>query len=923
MLIFNDENKFSWRILLQTCCTIIVAIFLLFGILLLSGKTLISSSDALNQHVQIFAKFHEYLVTFLQHPKLFGTWDWTLSNGTDWYSAFSYYILGDPLGYLMIFFDAQHTIIGYQTIVLIRYTLAGISVVYFATKFGIPNKWIPIIVMTYLSCLFGIYGVLNQSLFLNAMIYLPLLIVGVEKYFATHSFKLLVVSVALTVASNFYWGIILGEIVAIYAIVTYIFNHKNRQWIRTWGGLIGFVLLGILIASGVLLPMVIYLLNSPRNGSGFKELFSIYPIEYYLKLLTLPFGMLGVTQPSSFWLQGTASAVNTLGFIWIWINRQQNRTAFTLLMIILGLLLIPAAAVILTIGNVPTNRWMFAYYLLTAVLGVHLLTQKGNLSKKQLNQIKYWLIFGTSFYLILANINQISIPQQVGYLATLTLMVGYLFTNYLFFSSKYIPIVIFIAIVATVCAQLYLPINRQQVLPMLSDKAVTEIIKHPTGLEKDYANDILARTAFANGSRTENNAMFINTFLTNAHATGLYLSTANPAMIDFSSKLAILSGRTVNPICNLDNRFLLTNYFGANQIVSSNGNKAVTYPGLVKRASVGHLNLYHNEYAFPVMWQTNLLYKQKYFEHANPVEKENLLGLGQLAIPGNNNSKPKIQGLERIKLDSYLNQAIETKLEKNKSIKVVRKKVTPLQVGNKTTKVIITSRASVIKLRLPRVIPKGELMLYLNDVHFTPPSLTSKVNQQPTLSWRQKYLYQNDGFTLTANTGERKVDFEQLSTASGAFYQLRQSGVFNFGIPRKMPKEITLSFNKPGTYTFNVQVYNQRLNAPILKQIKSVQLNSLRDIKPNYHGISGVITSPGNSWIGTNIPYSKGWSATVGEKAVPITKVNADFVGINVKNAQGQKLRLIYQTPGLLIGYLLAGCGIVLFSLLIVRQRTR
>lgn len=923
MLTFNDHNKFTWANFKQALLAILLIICFAFGVLFISGKTLIANSDALNQHVQVFAKFHEYLITFLQHPKQFGTWDWTLSNGTDWYSAFSYYILGDPLGYLMIFFDQQHTILGYQLIVLLRYGLAGLAVAYLGIKFGVTNRWLPVLIVTYLGSLFGVYGVINQSLFLNAMIGLPLLIVGIEKYFSAGHFKLLIISVALTVASNFYWGIILAEIVLAYAVVTYLVNYRQKDWLKTWRWLIIYVLIGIMIASLVLLPMIMYLLSSPRNGSGLQEILSLYPLEYYLKLLTLPFGIFGIAQPSSFWLQGTASAVNTFGFIWILINRRKNKVALTLLIIIIWLLILPASAVLLTVGNVPTNRWMFSYYLLTAVLGVNLLSQRGSISQYQQTSIKWMLLIGVSGYLFLSYINEIPLAQEIGYLVTLAIMTYYLLNNTHRWARPRVEWIIFFGVVVTMMMQLYLPSNRQEVLAMLSPDRIKEIVIAPTGLENKFSPQTSARTEFANGTRTEHNELFINTFLTNAHATGLYLSTANPAMIDFSNQLAIISGRTVNPLRNLDNRFFLTNYFGVNQIVSSPGNKAAFYPGLEKIAQGKTLNLYHNKYAFPIVWQTKTSYAEKVYQKSNPIIKQNLLGMGNLATKhADSKMQPPIIGLEQLLPTATLQQVTKSQHVKKQPDKIIATQTLAMGRLNHTVTVKITNTNSTVNLQLPQYALQGELLVYLAKMKFKPLTLKEINQYQPKANWKQKYLYRNDGYTITLDTGQRVVDFEQASTSAGAFYQLRKDGVLNFGVPNKSPQRIIMHFNKPGTYRFNIKVYNQQLNVRSLQKITQIHQQQLQNVKLNYAGVTGQVTSNATRWLGSNIPYSKGWTATVAGNKVPVEKVNGAFLGIKVSHAKGATVNLKYETPGLKLGVVITIIGWIMFGgLIMLRKR--
>lgn len=923
MLRFNDDNRYHWRTFWFSLVIIIGFACATFGAVFLRGKTLISNSDAVNQHVQVFGQLHTYLMTFIQHPTTFGTWDWTLSNGTDWFNAFSYYILGDPLAYLMIFFDHQHTLLGYQVIILLRYILAGLAVGYSATKFGIPRQWLGLTIVTYLASMFGIYGVTNQSLFLNAFIYLPLLIVAVERFFANRRYVSLVLLVGLAVASNFYWGLILAEMLAIYALVTYSYNYRQAQWWRDWTPLVLYVVLGIALASVVLLPTVIYLTSSPRSGSGIAQLFSLYPWEYYLKLLTLPFGVQGVVEPSSFWLQGSAAAINTLGFFWIIANRRENKMVFTFLMIIIGLLLFPAAAVLLTIGNTPTNRWMFCYYLMTAFSGVHLLMQRNQLPllmKRKLSGMITLTWFG---YLALSKINQVNNWQLLMYSITLAVMVSYLWVKP---GTKWFPTyllrwAVLAGITLTVLGQFNTRLGHRDNFNLLTATQVNELIDTPTSFNTQYSRALTARTEYTNGIQTPSQQSFINSFLTPAHATGLYLSTVSPAMIDVSDQLAIASGRTVNPLRNLDNRFLLTEYFGANQLVGSKMTKLAALPHLQKQASdAQHVNFYHNPLAFPIIWTALGAYSEDQYLAANPVEKESLLGSGMVAVPKVTTVKPQLNSLHEA---HHLGVRLSRYIDKKQVLKGAKQNQVQLR-GHHVTYINNNPGASMV-LKLKPTLPGGEILVYLSDIKFQAATAHDLRQQGVQLTHRMAQrltLNRLDGFSLNVRGGNRIVNFSQESTASGAFYQLRSAGVLNFGITKHVPHSLTFNFDQPGKYTFNVQVYSQASNAAVVERLQTVKQHGLQAIKLNYRGLTGQYTSAKSTWLGSNIPYSTGWQADVNGHAVAVKRINGGFVGLKVPAGQSQKVVLQYQTPGLKLGLVLSiSAWLIFFGVLIWNRR--
>lgn len=912
---------------------LIVVTFFSFGILIFFKQSLIMKNDAIHQHIQVFARLHQYLIEFIFHPSKFGTWDWSLGNGTDWYNTFSYYALGDPLAYLMIFFGKAYTIIGYEFIILLRFILAGLSTAYFATKFSIKEKWIGIVAIGYLFSSFGVYALTNQSLFITSMIYLPLLIVSVEYFFSEKKFGLFVVVISLALSSNFYMGIILAEVVGIYAIVTYLYNYKNHNWWRDWLSLGLVVVAGIALAGIVLVPSMLYMKTSTRGGSGITQLFTFYPLSYYLTLFTLPFGSSTSLRPSMYWLQGSASAINSVGLFWIISNRKHNKMAFTLLLLGIVLLLFPASAVIMTLGNMPTNRWMFVLFLLTSLNGVFFIANKKKFDDVSKKNFLRWLTFGAILFLMAATILKVTISQILIYVVSLIILLLYIFVSedHGFFSETRIRHMILFFVVLSIGSQLFLSqVNGN--LVMLSTRQIKTALFSPTGFEKLYGKRSDARTEFDNAYLTKAVSRPDNTFLSGTNATSLYFSTANPSMLKFSKNVALATGRGVNPLANLDNRALLTDYFSVNQLIGKRNSKITKLPNIDLKKVNSYGEFYKNSLAMPMMWTPQHAYSLKTFSKANPVIRENILTSNSVAVK----DVSKVHHVATTGLQQF---AISKKLKKIvTSGKVIKTAKVRVENGNQNLfRIKVPNGGRSVVFSLPRVSNgKNELLLNISNLKHVMISRTAEYKDlhrdQPQMSKSDQFnlinnllLNSRDAFQITAAAGTHKTVLQQYSVGSGSSYESRKNAVFNLGGYAQLPQRIVLHFSQPGTYSFKLGIYTQQLSGKIIKQLKQNQKEGLQNIRTSYKGISGTTNVSNAKWLTSNIPFSVGWRAKVNGKRVQVKEVNGSFVGLKLPNSGVRdKIKFEYQTPGLKVGafisiftliLLLITCGIKAYKL--------
>ena len=82
-------------------------------------------------------------------------------------------------------------------------------------------------------------------------------------------------------------------------------------------------------------------------------------------------------------------------------------------------------------------------------------------------------------------------------------------------------------------------------------------------------------------------------------------------------------------------------------------------------------------------------------------------------------------------------------------------------------------------------------------------------------------------------------------------------------------------------------------------------------------GFTSRITLPRENMVFFSVPYDTGWTATVNGEPVEIEKANIGFMAVKAP-AGDCEIRFIYHTPGLKVGLLLTGLGILILAAYLV-----
>ena len=147
--------------------------------------------------------------------------------GGEFLGTYTYY-LASPFSYLVVLFPKDRITDAIKLIMLLKCGFAGLSFSYYLDKTRKKNAF----GFTAFSTMYALcaYATTFQSniMWMDALIWLPLITLGIERIIRTGHFKLFIVSLAIGIWSNYYIGYMLCIYVALY-FICYMLGHSNKE----------------------------------------------------------------------------------------------------------------------------------------------------------------------------------------------------------------------------------------------------------------------------------------------------------------------------------------------------------------------------------------------------------------------------------------------------------------------------------------------------------------------------------------------------------------------------------------------------------------------------------------------------------------------------------------------------------------------
>lgn len=362
----NDSSKKS----IYLYYTIIFAMMSLvvFRLFILQDKTFIHNRDGWAQHLKALAYYSGYLRTFFsnlftgQGFKL-PMWDFSIGEGSDVLISLHYYCIGDPISFFSVFFPEEKIYLFYDLSVLLRLYLSGICFIRFCRYMHKENVLAILSgAIVYVFCYWNLLNATKHIFFLNPMLYLPLVLLGVERVIRNDRAWLCSVYVMLSAMTSFYFFYMIVILTVIYVAVRLVFlYHKEvRMIVTTVMRIFVYSLLGFLMSAVISFPIINAMLSNNRLDADYG-LHLLYSAFYYDRLPTI-----FLTTDNTVWLcMGFASPV-ILSTLMTLKEAKTEPELFCLHVIAILMICFPIFGKIMNGMTYVSNRWSFALALLVA-----------------------------------------------------------------------------------------------------------------------------------------------------------------------------------------------------------------------------------------------------------------------------------------------------------------------------------------------------------------------------------------------------------------------------------------------------------------------------------------------------------------------------------------------------------------------------
>lgn len=251
--------------------TLLFCFVVFFPFLFLGKKFEIATDQQLQYHL-FYEEWIRLIKTFIKTGE-FPFFSWYTFLGTDYWASKAYYLTADIFLPLILvattfFGKAISGVMLYITMFLV--ILSAINMRSYLNAMNIKNNRIKDII----AFVYAVSGIVTlyygNYMFHRFYAFMPLLFIGVEKYLKCKKLSFFAIMVSILFMQNYYFMFPTSIFLIGYYISSYLSKKKENILVilRSAVPLIGAYLVGLLIASIVIIPTVIYMTGNARIGTG-------------------------------------------------------------------------------------------------------------------------------------------------------------------------------------------------------------------------------------------------------------------------------------------------------------------------------------------------------------------------------------------------------------------------------------------------------------------------------------------------------------------------------------------------------------------------------------------------------------------------------------------------------------------------------
>ncbi|MEG0239387.1 MAG: YfhO family protein [Anaerorhabdus sp.] len=232
----------------------------------------------------LYHEFYQLLDNFFGTGELpFYSFNYFLGN--NFFASKSFYLMGDVFAYIGYLFKGLNY---YDLTIILNYLkflTSGILMYFLIKEFNYKEKTCCFGAILYSFCSYSVFFT-TQSQILSFFALMPLIFIGTERYLRNKKTLFFIFSVFILVINNFYMFYSTSIFLVIYFTYRfYTINSNFKGFIKSSFMLILNYFVGILMASVIFVPSIIFILMNARVGDVQSSQFFFEQFSVYLHLL--------------------------------------------------------------------------------------------------------------------------------------------------------------------------------------------------------------------------------------------------------------------------------------------------------------------------------------------------------------------------------------------------------------------------------------------------------------------------------------------------------------------------------------------------------------------------------------------------------------------------------------------------------------
>lgn len=911
--IFTEKTNNYYLVYTVTFGVMALILYLFFY---LNGKSLIWSHDGVPQHLNSLAYYGEYLreilrQLFIEHKLEIPMWDMHIGYGSDILTTLHYYVIGDPLTLLSVFVPVDKTEYLYEFLIFFRIYLAGITFSSYCFYHKNSKQATLLGALIYIFAGWTIYASMKHPYFANPMIYLPLILLGIDKIYRREKPYLFIWSVTLAAVSNFYFFYMLGIFMVLYAAFDYfaVFTEKKDRtvsciikWLAVFAG---YSVIAVLLAAVVLLPVILPVFGTGRfQAENYVPLF--YDRIYYEKYLSCLIGENMIQ-----WGVAGYTAVAMTGVFVLFSKRKKNtalKWGFVLLNIFL---LLPFAGHVLNGFSYVSNRWIWAYGMMIAYIFVKMYPEFPQLDRTEKRRVFLLLMI----YCCLALYPEVARTERnmsamilLVFSTAVILLYGSIFVR-----KRNLCMMISVLLTAGIVFNIYYQYSYEKnYLYEFTDRGMAmEKLEAGTDLAVlDTDDNSVFRYDQMDALSYDNSSMQMGT-----NNTAYYFSVASSSIGSFFDEM-YLNTPWEQHYENLDGRTILDRLASVKYFVTKNGEYRYLPYGYYWLTGSAEKNgkiyeAFENKDALPLGYTYDAFISREKYDKMSVTEKQQALLQGIVAeecpLP---EAEPE-----------FLDQEIPYEIKKGKGCSL------------KDGKIKVTKEGAEMELLFDG-LENSETYLIAEGLDYDGISPRETVSDK---KWEKMSRYEKNKVIHEDSHWRYWKESQKASiTVGGQFpdktiriftdkynaYSGKHDFLCNTGYGKNGKKSITLTFEKTGIYTFDdLRIVCQPMDK-INEQTENLKKEVLTDVSIDTNRITGKITLSEPKALVLSLPYSKGFRAYVDGKETEILQANTMYMGLMLEEG-AHEIELVYDTPFLIPGLCLTLTGALCYICLVFFRKSK